>query len=159
MCLNTPHPPPKLCPGAIHLEENLRQGKDSSMKRDLKNVSLRGDKEEQRSSKEVGKNRRNGLKCQGKCRDNPKSVKECNIRSPSALYTGRACNTLHQAEGAKGEMGPSESSVKILSGRWKDQVRFRGTRKALRYERHPREGRVMQVHLHLCFQSILLCPS
>lgn len=108
------------------------------MKQGLRNGSLRGDGEDQRASREVGKSRRNGLKHQGKCRENPKSLKECKTRSPSALYTDRPCNTQHEAEGATGEMGPSESSGKMPCDRRKNQARFRGTRKALRYEKEPR---------------------
>jgi len=61
------------------------------MMRGLKNGFLRGDREEQRGSREVRKSRRTGH--QGKCGENPKSVKECNTRSPSALCTVRPCST------------------------------------------------------------------
>lgn len=42
------------------------------MKRGLKNGFLRGDGEEQRGSRKVGKSRRNGLKHQGKYRESQK---------------------------------------------------------------------------------------
>lgn len=55
------------------------------MKRGLKKDSLRSNGKEQRGSRQVGKRRKNGLKHQGKCRENPKSMREYNTRSPSAL--------------------------------------------------------------------------
>lgn len=87
-------------------------------------------------------------------------MKKCNKRhttSPSTLYAGRPCNTQCEA-GATGETGASERSGEMPCGRRRDQARFRDTRKALRREREPRAGQVMQAHFHPHFSLPLAAP-